>query len=154
MSLRSIAVFLLSAVVLTGCAAVSESGLNPLNWFGDAESTETTAAPVEENLDPRPLVDQITSLTIEPTPAGAIIRATGLPPTQGWHSAELLATGDGPVGGVLQYRLHAIAPDAQTAVSTAQSRELRVAVALTDAELSQIRVIQVIGAGNIQSVRR
>lgn len=154
MSFRPINVFLVSAVFLTGCSAVSESRLNPFNWFGEAENTEATAAPVEENRDPRPLITDVTALTIEPTPTGAIIRATGVPPSQGWHSAELVAIEDRPVGGVLQYRFHAVGPDMQTPVSTVQSRELRVAVALTQAELAQIRVIQVIGARNIRSVRR
>lgn len=156
MSLRPIAVFLTSAVVLSGCATVSESRLNPFNWFGGSESSEApTAAPaVEFDTDPRPLVEQVTALTIEQTPSGAIIRATGLPPTQGWHTAELVAINDGPVDGVLQYRFRAVAPLDPTPVSTVQSRELRVADAISQVELAATRVVQVIGARNIQSVRR
>ncbi|MEM8803240.1 MAG: hypothetical protein AAGF55_11965 [Pseudomonadota bacterium] len=155
MSLRPIAVFLVTATVLSGCATVSESRLNPFNWFGSSESSEApAAAPVDVNADPRPLVEQVTGLTIEVTPSGAIIRATGLPPTQGWHIAELVAVNDRPVDGVLQYRFHAVAPLDPTPVSTVESRELRVADAISEAELAATRVIQVIGARNIQTVRR
>ena len=79
------AVLVLSTAV--GCARVSDSRLNPFNWFGG--STESTGlAPdggfAEIAPDRRNLVDQVTQLRVERTPGGAVIRATGLPPRAGF----------------------------------------------------------------------
>ena len=147
--------FLLGAgtLVLGACARVGESRLNPLNWFG-RDSNEETIVAVTEDADPRPLVSQVTSLAVERTPTGAIIRATGLPPTQGWYAGALVPETDGPVGGVLAYRFRAVPPDSQTRVSTVQSRELTVGVSISAPVLAQTRVVQVIGARNVRSVRR
>ena len=54
--------------------------------------------------DPRQLISQVTRLEIKKTQGGAIISAAGMPPTQGWWGAELLAENDGkPVDGVMTY---------------------------------------------------
>ena len=69
---------LLAVVMVAGCATVSESRLNPFNWFGRSESSAVvTQSP---NADPRNLVSQVVSLRVEQVPGGAIIHATGLPP--------------------------------------------------------------------------
>lgn len=143
-----------SSLLLAGCGRVRESRLNPFNWFGRSEEETGTVAPVQEVRDPRPLVDQITALTIEPTPTGAIVRATGLPPMQGWHSAALVAQSDGPVGGEMVFHFRAIPPVGATRVSTAQSRELTVATRLTADELAVTRLVRVVGARNARVVRR
>lgn len=137
---------------LTGCGRVSESRLNPFNWFG---SSETEAVVVEElPSDPRPLVSQVTSLVIEPTPTGAIVRATGLPPTQGWYAAALVPETDGPVGGEMVYVFRAVPPVGQRAVSTVQSRELTVGRTLSAQDLAATRIVRVIGARNALVARR
>ena len=153
MSSRTITVFLVCAVVLSGCARVSESRFNPFNWFGGGNEEERVAV-AEDTADPRPLVAEVTSLAVERTPTGAIIRATGLPPRQGWHTGELVPDTDGPVGGVLSYRFRAVPPFEPTRVSTERSRELSVAVAISQITLSETRVIQVIGARNVRTTRR
>ncbi len=154
MSLRSLSIFLALALLLSGCARVSESRFNPFNWFGGSSSEESRVAVPEESRDPRPLVADVTSLAVERTPTGAIIRATGLPPQQGWHGAELVLDGDGPVDGVLTYRFRAIPPFAQTRVSTVRSRELSVATSISQITLAETRVIRVIAARNVRTVRR
>ena len=95
-------------LALTSCAAIQQSRLNPGNWF----EREDTSEPVE-NLplpvnDPRPLVAQVTSLRIDPTPEGAIIWAVGLPATQGYWQADLVRVDTSP--GVLSYAFRAAPP--------------------------------------------
>lgn len=143
-----------SALLLAGCGRVRESRLNPFNWFGRSEEETESITPVREVRDPRPLVDQITALTIEPTPTGAIVRATGLPPMQGWHSAALVAQSDGPVGGEMVFLFRALPPGGATRVSTFKSRELTVAARLSADELAATRVVRVVGARNSRVARR
>ncbi len=139
---------------LSGCARVAESRFNPFNWFGGAETETTAAAPAEIDTDPRPRVAQVTSLTIEPTPTGAIVRATGLPPTQGWYAAALVPESDEPVNGEMVYIFRAVPPVDPQRVSTVQSRELSVARRLTQQDLAATRVVRVIGAQNALVARR
>lgn len=153
MTTHRVAVLVACALVLTGCARVSESRFNPFNWFGGSRSEERVAT-VQERSDPRPLVARITALRVERTPSGAIIRATGVPPTQGWYAGELVPEADGPVGGVLAYRFRAAPPLESARVSTQQSRELVVAVSVSSITLADTRVIRVIGAGNALVSRR
>lgn len=153
MPLRTLTIFLTCAVVLSGCARVSESRFNPFNWFGGSNAEDRVAV-TDEFQDPRPLVAEVTSLAVEPTPTGAIIRATGLPPQQGWYAGSLVPDTDGPVDGVLSYRFRAVPPLGQTRVSTVRSRELSVGVAISRTVLAETRVIRVIGARNVRTVRR
>lgn len=150
-------VFLMAFPLVLASCGISETRLNPFNWFGGSEDA-TSAQPLEvvELRDPRPLVAEITQLVIERTPGGAIVRVTGLPATQGWHNADLVsANPDGqPFNGVLSYSLRAEPPQTQTRVSTRQSRELTVAVFISDIALSGVRVIQVTGAQNSRIARR
>lgn len=145
-----------AALALSGCG-FGESRLNPLNWFRSDPDT-TTASPIviERPSDRRPLVAEVTSLVVEPTPGGAIIRATGLPPEQGWWDAALVnADRDGqPVDGILTYSFRARPPRTRTRVSTARSRELTAAVAVSNVTLSATRQIRVTGALNSRTARR
>ncbi len=142
-------------LVLASCG-ISETRLNPFNWFGGGETESAQPLEVVELSDPRPLVAEITQLVIERTPGGAIVRVTGLPATQGWHGADLVSVNpDGqPLDGVLSYSFRAEPPETQTRVSTRQSRELTVAVFISDIALSGVRVIQVTGAQNSRIARR
>ncbi len=152
MTKRLIIPALAVAMALAGCSRVAESRFNPFNWFGRAES-EQVAAPAETE-DPRPRIAQVTSLVIEPTPTGAIVRATGVAPTQGWYGAVLVPETDGPVGGEMVYVFRAVPPlDAQT-VSTVQSRELTVARTLSQQDLAVLRTVRVVGARNALTARR
>lgn len=150
---------LASAVVvlsLSGCDGVRESRVNPFNWFG--QSQEETLAPRtgwRRELDNRALVAQVSDMAVERFPGGAIIRAEGITPTQGWWDAELVAENDGrPVDGVLTYDFRIAAPRTETRVSTPQSRSVSAAVRISDRRLEGVRMIVVRGAGNARSVRR
>ncbi|MEM6385115.1 MAG: hypothetical protein AAF718_02645 [Pseudomonadota bacterium] len=149
-------VLLLGAVLtvgLTACGRVAESRLNPFNWFGSSEPEAATSVVVVET-DPRPRIAQVTSLRIEPTPTGAIVRATGVPPTQGWYAAALVPETDGPVNGEMVYVFRAVPPLDTDRVSSAASRELSVAQSLSAQELAATRLVRVIGAQNALSARR
>lgn len=149
--------YLMALPLLVASCGISETRLNPFNWFGSDEEA-TTAEPVQvvERVDPRPLVAEITQLVVERTPGGAIVRVTGLPPTQGWYGAALVnANPDGEAfDGVMSYSLRALPPKSPTRVSTRQSRELTTAVFISDSRLAGVRVIQVTGSQNSRIARR
>ncbi|NUB43331.1 hypothetical protein GEU84_002955 [Fertoebacter nigrum] len=139
-------------LVLGGCGGFS-ARLNPFNWFGGSQETQTAALAVPIDADPRPLVEQVTFMTVEPMQGGAIVRATGLPPTQGHWDAELVPR---PLdeNGVLVYDFRLVPPLRRADVSTQQSREVQVAAFLSDFKLDSIRQITVQGAANARSSRR
>ena len=139
-------------VALAGCGGFRQSKLNPFNWFGKSEAREVIVLPEKQN-DPRPLVDDVLSMTVEPIPGGAIVRARGLTPTQGWWNAELVPL---PVddNGVLVYEFRLIPPPGDTDVNTPRSREVDVAIYVSDYKLDAIREIVVQGANNARSARR
>ncbi|MDT8856375.1 hypothetical protein RNZ50_15375 [Paracoccaceae bacterium Fryx2] len=149
----ALAVTLVLSGALSGCGAVRESRLNPFNWFGRSQPEQTTtlvATAAEQDL--RPLVEQVVAMSIEPMAGGAIVRATGLPPTQGWWEAELVPR---PVeDGVLIYDFRLIPPLKPTPASTARSRQITAAAYLSDIKLDGIRQVTVQAAGNARSSRR
>ncbi|MDH2327652.1 hypothetical protein QCN27_12335 [Cereibacter sp. SYSU M97828] len=143
---------LLAALALTMTLGAC-GRLNPANWGGGRpEPMDPAFAPVVVAADPRPLVAQVTSLKVEETRDGAIVRATGLPPTQGFWQADLIAR---PLAdGVLVYDFRIAPPVEDRRVSTQASREVTVAAVLNRADLAGIRQIVVQGAGNaLSSVR-
>ena len=149
------------AVALSGCGGWKESRINPKNWFGKEEVT--SLAPKEGypevKDDPRQLVAQVTQLEVNATQGGAIVSAVGLPPTQGWWGAELLAENDGePVEGVLTYRFVVAWPNPDspvaTRVSTTPSREVTVAAFISNTRLAEVKKIVVVGDTNQRSVSR
>lgn len=137
---------------LAGCGGVRESRLNPFNWFKKSEPRETIVLPAERT-DSRPLVDSVLTLTVEPMPGGAIVRARGLTPTQGWWSAELVPL---PLDdkGVLVYEFRLLPPTTRTDVNTPRSREVDVATYISDIKLDGVREIVVQGASNARVARR
>lgn len=149
---RPVLTVLALALVLSGCAGLRDSRLNPFNWFG-GERESRVAAAAGEVVDPRGLVDQIVSLRVDRMPGGAIVNAIGLPPTQGHWDGELVRRADVPAG-TLSYEFRLRPPPAPTRTSTQQSREVLVGTFVSDQALQGIRTIEVIGASNRRSVRR
>ncbi|MCZ8079919.1 MAG: hypothetical protein O9289_12670 [Rhodobacteraceae bacterium] len=138
-------------LVVSGCGMIRESRLNPFNWFGRAEPRETvtTAAPKDQRL----LVSQVLTLSVDPYSAGAIVRAKGIPPSQGWWDAELVPR---PIdeNGVLVFDFRVFPPITETPEGTPRSREITVAISLSNVKLDQVREIVVQGATNALSSRR
>jgi hypothetical protein len=139
-------------VALSGCGGLRQSKLNPFNWFGRSEPRETIVLPGEK-ADPRPLVEAVLSLSVEPMPGGAIVRARGQTPTQGWWQAELVEL-DVDENGVLAFEFRLLPPITNTDVSTPQSRQVDVAVFVSDYKLEFVHEIVVQGATNARSARR
>lgn len=159
---RIIALTLLCSFA-AGCAQISESRFNPLNWFGasraEATSGETQAlAPLVRPgqqtmvIDQRSLVANITALRVDRTPYGALVHATGTTPTQGYYNAELVPTGI--ENGTLTLAFRAQAPAGFEATGAARTRQITAAYELSVAELAGIRRIRVQGAQNSRTSSR
>jgi len=141
-------------VTVSGCGMVRESRLNPFNWFGSA--TPAQPAPAPDRIvapDRRELAAQITGLTIEPTPDGAIVRATALPPTLGFWDAELVALDKGE-SGKITYEFRYRPPVEPMAASTPQARSIVAAAFLSNKRLQLINEVLVQGATNALTSRR
>lgn len=139
-------------LTLAGCGGLRESRLNPFNWFRRSEPRETIVLPGEQT-DPRGLVETVLSMNVEPIPGGAVVRARGLTPTQGWWNAELVGR-DVDENGVLVYEFRLLPPVGQSDVNTQRSREIDVAIYISDIKLANVREIVVQGATNARSARR
>jgi hypothetical protein len=140
------------AALVGGCSGYSESGWNPANWFGGSEPREIIVLPGDP-VDPRPMVETVLSMTVEPMPGGAIVRARGQTPTQGWWQAELVPL-DLDDRGALVYEFRLQSPLGPTSVNTPQSRQVDVAIFVSDIRLDGVREIVVQGANNARSARR
>lgn len=146
------------AATIAGCGRIADSRINPVNWFGGGQPAPVaTAAPDPDAPDgeTRPLMDQVTQLRIERMPGGAIIHATGLPPTQGYWEGELVPVSDGgPTGGVLAYQFRANEPLEARRVSTAESRYVEVATRVSTQDLAAVQEVRVTAARNALAARR
>jgi hypothetical protein len=139
-------------LALVGCGRIGQSKLNPFNWFKKSEPRETIVLP-EQQGDPRPLVETVLSMQVEPIPGGAVVRARGVTPTQGWWDAELVPQ-DVDDKGVLVYEFRLLPPRGRADVNTQTSREIDVAIFISDVKLENVREIVVQGATNARSARR
>ncbi|MGB3146206.1 MAG: hypothetical protein WBA91_00455 [Paracoccaceae bacterium] len=143
-------------VALSACGRIGQSKLNPFNWFGRSrrKNQQATLAP-NEAADGRLLVREVTQMELSRMPTGVIVTAYGLPPTQGWWKADLVADNHGdPVDGVLTFRFLVFPPDAPQPVSTTQSRELSAGAFISNVRIDQIKEIVVQGELNARSTSR
>ena len=139
-------------LILAGCGGLRDSKVNPFNWFKRSEETQKLALPARP-ADTRALVGTVLSMQVEEVPGGAIVRATGLPPTQGWWDAELVALPVDENGRlVLEFRI--FSPVDKVAVGNQRSREVVVAQYLSNIKLDLVREIIVQGDTNARSARR
>lgn len=155
---RTLPAALAALVFVSACGWAAESRLNPFNWFGRSTEAEVTLVPPGGYLDARDFrqpVVTVTEMALERRPGGAILRAAGLPPTQGWWDVELRPENDErPVNGVLTYTFVAAEPRSQMPAGTPQSREVTVARFIEDHRLQGVREVRVQGATNARSARR
>ena len=169
---KTIPLLLVASLLLSACATIRDSRVNPFNWFGQSRSErverpESTNPLIprrgglfsrdnrEEVYNGRPF-EQVTDLTVERVPGGAILRATGLAARQGYYAVQLTPENEAeePVDGVLTYRLEGVRPNKQTTVGTKPTREVIAARRLTDQQLRGVRQIRVEGQLNAQVARR
>lgn len=146
--LRPLPLLLIAALALSGCARLAQSRLNPANWFGP--SRPAAAAPVQQVVqDSRLPIAQVTRFVIEPTESGAILRATGTAPGQGWHNARLVRVqGE---DGVLTYEFRA-EPPPQGVTSGVQV--ITAARSLRQGDLAGVSRVRVTGQQNAREARR
>ncbi len=142
---------LLALGLLAGCAGLSNSRLNPMNWFGPRADSVAEFS-LERPADPRPLIEMIVDMTIEKLPSGALVRATGRAATQGYWQADLVVN-DVDEAGNLVIDFRAIPAQAGAAVSTPRSREITAAVSLRADTLASAKRIIVRGGQNEKSAR-
>lgn len=142
-----------AVMVVSGCATVRESRVNPLNWFGRSEAAAPVAGQSGAKVDDRLQIAEITELSLEQTNAGAILKVTGLPPTQGWYKAQLVLE---PIQteGELVYRFYLEKPAEAERVGTPHSRKITAALFLNEFRLAEISTITVTGMTNSRSIRR
>lgn len=141
--------------ILASCGALRDSRLNPINWFGKSREKRITLVTTAKTVDPRALVGQVVSLSVDRTLGGAIIRAMGLPATQGYYSAELRPMNGGkPVKGTLKYEFRLMPPPVPNPVVNKPSREVLVARFVSTQNLQGVRRIEVIAAHSQRTVRR
>jgi hypothetical protein len=148
-----------AGLVLAGCGSIRESRMNPRNWFGSSESEtrddRPDLGPVSDVVDNRPLVPDVTAMTIERTSSGAIIRAEGVTPTAGWWDAELVPENHGrPQGGVISYRFVAAAPRTPVPDTGPRSRTVTAVHTISEVLLETTAEIVVVGGANSRRVRR
>jgi hypothetical protein len=153
---RSTLAAMSAVLVLSACGGFSASSFNPFTWFeADEEEVTTLVPPGGAIIDNRVPVIQVTEVALERRPGGALLRAVGLPPTQGWWDAELRAENDGEAqDGALVFTFVVAEPREATAQGSPQSREVTAAVYLSDIRLSQAREIRVQAAQNARTLRR
>lgn len=147
----------LSAALLAGaCGSVSGSKYNPMNW-GRSSEGPATLAPEEGyvTIDTfRDLVAEVTTMSVVRTNGGVIVHATGLPQTQGYFEAELVALNDEkPLNGTLTYEFRVAPPLEQSRVSTEVSRDIVVAHVISNIKLRDVRQIKIVSATNSRSSR-
>lgn len=133
--------------------AACESRINPFNWFGGDREQRVRVDPDDpgraEILDSRFLVAEIIQLSVEQTTSGAIVRATGVAPSQGYFDAELVLVESTETTVVYDFRVASPIGNA-----TAGLQEISVGAELTVGELAGIRTITVIAQSNRRSVER
>ena len=161
---------LCSALILAGCGGggLSDSWVNPGNWFGqsrsEAISANGTLNPLipKQNVLTRKKVDyqgtpvaQIKSMRIERKPGGAIIHVVGVSDSIGYYDVRLQQDNDGlTVNGVLSYTLKAVLSESAIRGGGEAARQINAARYISDQELESARTIVVIGAQNQRSMRR
>lgn len=145
------AIALAGLILVTACGGFGTSKLNPLNWFKRAapEAIEFVQRPV----DARALVPQVSDMKVEAYPGGAIVRATGVPPSQGWWDAELVKI-ESEDAGVLVFEFRIFPPPTPRPAGTPFSRQVTVATSVSDIALDSISKIVVQGETNALSSRR
>jgi len=164
--MRMLVLLLSLATFLAACGMgerVGKSKLNPRNWFGSSEEERVTvteeAEPREPTYaerygDPRPIIDEVLDVEIEAVPGGAVLRARGRAPMQGYWQPALLVYRDESTNDSLAFRFIAMPPPEDQPVGTPESREILAAQFLPADVLDGLRRITVIALNNRRTVSR
>jgi len=140
---------------LAGCSGVRDSRLNPFNWFGRSKEQKVAVVQDLPQADTHALVAQIIALKIDRLPGGAIIRAVGLPETQGYWEARLKPlNNEKPDKGTLAYEFRLFPPTHPEAAGNKRSREVLVGRFVSTQTLAGVRRITLIARTNRRTARR
>jgi len=153
---KTILASLAAVTLVSGCARVQESRINPFNWFGPSQERrveDAFAQPAPVVVDTRPIVRNVQQVRIDPAPGGAIVTAVGLPDTQGYWSAELRPA-TSIRSNVLLFDFVLIPPPSPQPAGTVQSREVTAATFVRNETLAGVSTITVRGSANSRSSGR
>ena len=135
--------------VLSGCAQISESRFNPLNWFGGSSEEATTLAgdisKYQGPPDTSVQIAELVSMKVDRMPGGAIITAEGVAPIQGfWEPKLVVADSEDPGTITLDFRIQR--PFRQHPAGAVPTRTVSAGAFLSDAKLRNVNRIIVRGA--------
>ena len=117
------------------------------------QSDEPEIISASEYKDPRAFVNVIKSIQSDKTRGGTILRVVGAVPGQGYHNVDLVfVESENPREMLFEFR--AAAPAIPQAAPTVRSRELHVAVFVSELDEPQARVLRVRALDNSRTVRR
>ena len=150
--MKSWMVLCAACLALSACGGLRSSALNPANWFGSNDEAEVIPADVEVVRDPRPVINEITRLSVETVPGGAIVHARGAVTSPGWFAADLVRDPGRSGAGVATFAFRAVPPEAPGS-GTGSARIITAATYLSDADLEAVREIRVYSATNMRSAR-
>ncbi|PWJ20860.1 hypothetical protein [Jannaschia seohaensis] len=143
----------LALLALAGCGGGGESGgggmgIRAFDFSNNRDVLDELRARLGE-----PLVDQVVSMELSPTPGGVIVSAVGLPPTQGFWDATLVRVPtDEAATLLLEFRL--LPPVEPRPVGTQPSREVLAGTFLSRQDLAGIRTVAIQAQRNRATSRR
>lgn len=161
---------LIATTALAGCGGrFSDSGWNPLGWFGGGGRQVTTLEPeggyARANADARPGIPGITGARWEVLNEGRLLVVTGMGPTKGYWDAALVSETPSPAGrlspdadGVLRLRFVAWPPPPDSEAARMPARPetdtITVSVTLSSNVLAGVDQVTISGATNSVSLRK
>jgi hypothetical protein len=159
---KTIPLFICATLVLTGCARLSESRINPLNWFGGSQPLAASDPSAEKRplvganervqiIEQRVPIETITSVSLNRTPEGAILTATGMTAAQGYFNAQLVPVTES--FDKLTFSFRAQPSPGQQDVGPVATRQITAARVITNAELRFLREIRVESMSNARTLR-
>jgi hypothetical protein len=145
--MRRLFLIFLAGTALAGCS-MQMPGF--LGRGGTGSGTYTLGG--EERPDPQPVA--LRAARVEPALRGIIVRADGVAPTQGYHSAEFVALGgaEPDASGIMSFELTAIPPETPQAIGPANTRGLSAAFFLPSRLARDVRGFRISGAGQVQTL--
>ncbi|MCV6585756.1 MAG: hypothetical protein OIF47_09490 [Marinibacterium sp.] len=171
MRATTLSVLLIASLGLSACSGWRDSRVNPSNWFGRDTPVPSTAKDpdagnpllpegsefAQDVPEPGVLIDEVTSLSVDPSSTGAIIVATGLASREGAFSPRLRPLDrENPVDedGTLVLQFLVFYPREGTPLGTNATREITAATSVSVQDVDKIRLIRVNGAKGARETRR
>lgn len=159
---------LLTLLLLAGCGGrFSDSGWNPLGWFG--------GGPQRATLEPDqgygraasaiPGIPLVTGAAWQPTNEGRLLVVTAMTPTKGYSAVALETARPQPAGrispdadGVLRLRMVGLPPAPESPAARLPARPetdlITAALALSTVQLARITAVEITSASNQVAIRR